>query len=89
MRTVIDAIEIQIHLMFLFIVKRVRSNGFKCFIQIHLMFLFIVLNWVTGRSYNLIQIHLMFLFILVCPLIINLRDMDSNTSHVLIYLVSP
>ncbi len=67
MRTVIDAIEIQIHLMFLFIVKRVRSNGFKCFIQIHLMFL----------------------FILVCPLIINLRDMDSNTSHVLIYLVSP
>ncbi len=32
----------------------------------------------------IIQIHLMFLFI-VCLLIINLRDMDSNTSHVLIY----
>ena len=59
--------------------------GTMTLIQIHLMFLFILNGAAGSNTQRSIQIHLMFLFILNLQISLS-HLLNSNTSHVLIYL---
>ena len=79
--------QIQIHLMFLFILGELRGYNIYKLIQIHLMFLFIhhkaAWQWLTNDS-NTSHVLIYQWWMLWW----HLQGRDSNTSHVLIYRIS-